>query len=75
MANSFLEYYRFNTKITPDRIVLMRIEKKSGESFYKYARRWCELAAQVQPSMMENEMIKWFIDNLKPLYYKKMISA
>ena len=25
--------------------------------------------------MMEDEMIKWFIDNLKPLYYEKMISA
>ena len=24
---------------------------------------------------MENEMIKWFIDNLKPPYYEKMISA
>ena len=25
--------------------------------------------------MMENEMIKWFIDNLKPPYYEKMIST
>ena len=25
--------------------------------------------------MTEDEMIKWFIDNLKPPYYKKMISA
>ena len=25
--------------------------------------------------MMEDEMIKWFIDNLKPLYYEKIISA
>ncbi|KAL0011092.1 hypothetical protein SO802_006200 [Lithocarpus litseifolius] len=25
--------------------------------------------------MMENEMIKWFIDNLEPPYYEKMISA
>ena len=25
--------------------------------------------------MMENEMTKWFIDNLKPPYYKKMIST
>jgi len=25
--------------------------------------------------MMEDEMIKWFIDNLKPPYYEKMISA
>ena len=24
--------------------------------------------------MMEKEMIKWFIDNLKPPYYEKMIS-
>ena len=25
--------------------------------------------------MMENEMIKWFIDNLKPPYYEKIIST
>ena len=24
---------------------------------------------------MEDEMIKWFIDNLKPPYYEKMVSA
>ncbi|KAK9984272.1 hypothetical protein SO802_033797 [Lithocarpus litseifolius] len=48
MANSFLEYYRFNTKIAPDRTVLMKTEKKSRESFREYAQRWQELAAQVQ---------------------------
>ena len=25
--------------------------------------------------MMEDEMIKWFVDNLKPPYYEKMSSA
>ena len=25
--------------------------------------------------MMEEEMIKWFINNLKPSYYEKMIST
>ena len=75
MDSSFLEYYRFNTEITPDCTVLQNIEKKSGESFSEYAQRWHELAAQVQPPMIENEMIKWFIDNLKPPYYKKMIST
>ena len=75
MANLFLEYYRFNTEIAPNYIVLMRIEKKSMESFYEYAQRWRELTAQVQPPMMEDEMMKWFIDNLKPSYYEKMISA
>ena len=74
MANSFLEYYQFNIEIAPDSIILQSTKKKSGESFHEYAQTWRELAAQVQPPMMENEMIKWFIDNLKPLYYKKMIS-
>ena len=75
MANSFLEYYQFNTKLAPNHTILQRTEKKSGESFYEYAQMWRELAAQVQPPMMENEMIKWFIDNLKPPYYEKMIST
>ena len=75
MTNSFLEYYRFNTEIAPDCMVFIRIKKKSRESFQEYAQRWCELATQVQPSIIENEMIKWIIDNLKPLYYEKMIST
>ena len=75
MANAFLEYYRFNTKIVSDCIVLQNVEKKSGESFCEYAQKWHELATQVLPSMMEDEMINWFIDNLKPPYYKKMICA
>ena len=37
MANSLLEYYWFNTEVSPDRTVLQRIEKKSGESFCEYA--------------------------------------
>ena len=36
---------------------------------------WRELTTQVLPPMMEDKMIKWFIDNLKPLYYEKMINA
>ena len=32
-------------------------------------------AAQVQSLMTKEEMIKWFLDNLKPPYYEKMISV
>ena len=39
MANAFFEYYRFNIEIAPDRTILQRIEKKSGESFHEYAQR------------------------------------
>ena len=58
MANSFLEYYRFNTEIAPNYTVLQRIEKKSGKSFREYVQKWSELAAQVFPPMMKEEMIK-----------------
>ena len=75
MANAFLEYYQFNTKIAPNCTVLQRIEKKSGESFREYAQRQLKLATQVLPPKMEDKMIKWFINNLKPPYHKKMISA
>ena len=75
MTNSFLEYYRFNTEIALDHTVLQRTENKSRESFHEYAQRWRELASKVLPPMMEEEMIKWFINNLKPPYYQKMISA
>ena len=67
MANAFLEYYRFNTEIALDRTILQRIEKKNGESFHEYTQRWYKLVSQVLPPMMEDEMIKCFIDNLKPL--------
>ena len=33
------------------------------------------MASQVVPPIMEEEMIKWFIDNLKPSYYENMINA
>ena len=75
MANAFLEYYQFNIEIAPDRTILQRTKKKCGESFCEYVQKWHELATQVLPPMMEDEMIKWFIDNLKPPYYEKMISA
>ena len=75
MANAFLEYYQFNTEIASDLTVLQRTKKKNGESFHEYAQRWHELAAQVLPPMIEDEMIMWFINNLKPPYYKKMINS
>ena len=44
MAIAFLEYYRFNTEMASDRIILTRTEKNNGESFWEYDQRWRELA-------------------------------
>ena len=77
MSYAFLDFNRFIIEIALDRIDLQRMEKKSEESFREYAQRWREKATQVQtpPYMTKEEMIKWFLDNLKPPYYENMINV
>ena len=77
MYYAFLDFNRFIIEIALDHIDLQRMEKKSEESFWEYAQRWREKATQVQtpPYMTKEEMIKWFLDNLKPPYYENMINV
>ena len=75
MANAFWKYYRFNTKIVPITQFFRGQKKNSGESFHEYVYWLREPAAQMLLPMMENKIIKWFIDNRKPPHYDKMIIA
>ena len=50
---------------------LMSIETRPNKSFRHYAFRWMEKAAQIQPLLMEKEMIVKFIGTLQSPYYKK----
>lgn len=74
MANAFLENYWFNNEITPNCIDLQKIEKKSWESFVSMPRGGERRSLKCTP-MTEEETIKWFLDNLKPPYYEKIISV
>ncbi|RDX92297.1 hypothetical protein CR513_25586, partial [Mucuna pruriens] len=47
--------------------------KKESEGFKEYAQRWRELAAQVQPPIMESEMVTMFIDTLPSPYYDRIV--
>ncbi|KAA3474685.1 Gag-pro-like protein [Gossypium australe] len=47
LAQAFMKHYGHVTDIAPDRITLQNMEKKSGESFRKYAQRWREVVTQV----------------------------
>ena len=49
------------------------MEKKTTETFRKYAHKWMDLAAQVQPSMTDKELNKMFLNTLKAPYYDRMI--
>ena len=49
------------------------MEKKASESFREYAHKWKDLAAQVQPPMIDKELNKMFRNTLKAPYYDRMI--
>ncbi|XP_017635842.1 uncharacterized protein LOC108477875 [Gossypium arboreum] len=59
--------------MTPDRITLQNMEKKSNESFRQYAQRWREMAIQVQPPFLEKETTMLFINTLKAPFTTHML--
>ncbi|XP_052888080.1 uncharacterized protein LOC128296669 [Gossypium arboreum] len=61
--------------MTPDRITLQNMEKKSNESFRQYAQRWREVAIQVQPLLLEKETTMLFINTLKAPFITHMLGS
>ncbi|KAA0066746.1 uncharacterized protein E5676_scaffold384G00790 [Cucumis melo var. makuwa] len=49
------------------------MEKKSLESFKEYARRWRDMAAEVQPLLTDKEMTSMFMNTLRTPLYERMI--
>ena len=54
-------------------MTLLNMEKKATESFREYAQRWRDLASQVQPSLIERETTKIFVNSLKGIYHDRML--
>ena len=52
---------------------LQNMEKKTNETFYEYAHKWQDLAAQVQLPLTDKELSKMFLNTPKPPYYDRMI--
>ncbi|RDX75450.1 hypothetical protein CR513_44659, partial [Mucuna pruriens] len=59
--------------MAPDRSWLQNMVKIEQEGFKEYAQRWRELVAQVQPPIIEKEMVTMFIDTLPSPYYDKVV--
>ena len=65
LVDAFLKQYKYNIDMTPGRMQLQNMAKKSSKTFKEYAQRWRELAAQVEPPLYEKEMITMFIETLQ----------
>lgn len=69
----FVEQYKFNTKIAPDREEPERMSKKPNKNFREYAKGWRDEASQDQPLLTDKEHITIFLMILPTAYYDSLI--
>ena len=70
-----MRQYKFNIDVGPDRLGLQAIEKDNKESIREYAQRWSGVAAQVNPPMLEKEMISLFSNTFKAPYLEYLFKS
>jgi hypothetical protein len=70
-----MRQYKFNIDVGPDRLGLQAIEKDNKESIREYAQRWSGVAAQVNPPMLEKEMISLFSNTFKASYVEYLVRS
>ncbi|XP_050919865.1 uncharacterized protein LOC127137448 [Lathyrus oleraceus] len=75
LANAFLNQYKYNLDMAPNRMQLRALSQESNESFRGYAQRWKELAACVEPPLLDKEVMELFRDTLQSPYFERMISS
>jgi hypothetical protein len=75
LVDAFMRQYKFNIDVGPDRLNLQAMEKDNKESIREYARRWREVAAQVDPPMLEKETISLFSNSFKALYFEYLVRS
>jgi len=75
LVDGFMRQYKFNIDVGPDRLSLQAVEKNNKESIREYARRWSEVAAQVNPLILKKEMISLFSNIFKAPYFEYLVRS
>ncbi|XP_019246316.1 PREDICTED: uncharacterized protein LOC109225964 [Nicotiana attenuata] len=75
LAQAFAGQFQYNLEIVPDRLSLIKLEKKPEESFREYGFRCREQAARVDPPMKESDMVDYFLQALEPTYFGHLVTA
>lgn len=61
--------------MAPNQTQLQSLTQGPNESFKEYAQKWRELAAKVQPLLMERELVDMFMGTLQGPYYDRMVGS
>ena len=75
LREAFVQQYKFNLDMAPDRSDLQAMTQKDNETFREYAQRWRNIASQVSPRVEEKEMTKLFLKTLSQFYYEMMVGS
>ncbi|XP_050916175.1 uncharacterized protein LOC127131290 [Lathyrus oleraceus] len=75
LDEAFLKHYYYNTGMAPNRTQLQSLTQKYEESFKEYAHHWRDLAARVQPPLLEKELVDMFMGTLQGPYLDRMIGS
>jgi hypothetical protein len=51
------------------------MKKDNKESIREYTQRWRETATQVNPPLLENEMINFFVNTFKAPYFDYLVGS
>lgn len=73
LVEAFLKHYQYNLDMAPNWTQFQSLAQKSDESFKEYAQRWRDLAARVQPTLLEKELVDMFMNTLQGPYLDKMV--
>lgn len=75
LVNAFVTHYHYNSDTAPNHTQLQNLTQGNNESFKEYAQRWCELAALVQPALMERELVDLFMGTLQGVHYDRLVGC
>ncbi|XP_050889788.1 uncharacterized protein LOC127095092 [Lathyrus oleraceus] len=73
MVEAFLKHYQYNTDMAPNLTQFQNLTLRFEESFKEYAQQWRELAARVQPPLLERELVDMIMGNLQGPYLDRMV--
>jgi len=75
LVDAFIRQYKLNMDVGPDRSSLQVMEKDNMESIREYTQIWRETATQVNPPLLEKEMINLFVSTFKAPYFEYLVKA
>ena len=75
LCEAFIQQYKFNVDMAPDRSDLQAMTQKDRETFEDYAQQWRDIAAQISPRIEEKEMTKLFLKTLNQFSYDRTVGS